>query len=66
MEQAEEIALKIPTGDTRLGRKIVELDEVGKTFHGKRLFSDLTLGLVAGDRASRWTRRSTRARAPSA
>ncbi|HEY9723128.1 MAG TPA: energy-dependent translational throttle protein EttA [Oscillatoriaceae cyanobacterium] len=47
---AEEIALKIPTGDIRLGRKIVELEGVGKTFHGKRLFSDLTLGLVAGDR----------------
>ncbi len=47
---AEEIALKIPTGDIRLGRKILVLDKVGKTFYGKHLFSDLTLALVAGDR----------------
>jgi hypothetical protein len=45
----EEIALKIPTGDTRLGHKIVELEGVGKTYHGKGLFSDLTLGLVPGE-----------------
>jgi ATP-binding cassette ChvD family protein len=47
---ADEIALKIPTGDMRLGRKILELKDVSKTFHGKKLFSDLTLELQAGDR----------------
>ncbi|MFP5501197.1 MAG: energy-dependent translational throttle protein EttA [Candidatus Sericytochromatia bacterium] len=47
---ADEIALRIPTGDTRLGKKIVELKDVGKVYHGKRLFSELSLGLVAGDR----------------
>jgi ATP-binding cassette subfamily F protein uup len=47
---ADEIALKIPTGDIRLGKKILELDRVGKVHHGKRLFTDLTLGLVAGER----------------
>ena len=46
----EDIALKIPTGDIRLGKKILELDQVGKTAYGKRLFKDLTLGLQAGDR----------------
>ncbi|MFP5501972.1 MAG: ABC-F family ATP-binding cassette domain-containing protein, partial [Candidatus Sericytochromatia bacterium] len=46
----DEIKLKIPTGDVRLGKKILELSGVGKTLAGKRLFSDLTLGLVAGDR----------------
>jgi ATPase subunit of ABC transporter with duplicated ATPase domains len=47
---ADEIMLHIPTGDTRLGKKIVELNNVGKVHHGKRLFTDLSLGLVAGDR----------------
>jgi ATP-binding cassette ChvD family protein len=47
---AEEIALKIPTGDIRLGKKIVEIDRVKKTFHGKVLFHDLSLELQAGDR----------------
>jgi ATP-binding cassette ChvD family protein len=47
---ADEIALQIPTGEMRLGKKIVELNNVGKVHHGKRLFKDLSLGLVAGDR----------------
>jgi ATP-binding cassette ChvD family protein len=47
---ADEIALKIPTGDVRLGKKIVEIDRVKKTFHGKVLFHDLSLELQAGDR----------------
>lgn len=46
----DEIALKIPTGDIRLGRKILELRGVTKTFHGKRLFTNLDLELIAGDR----------------
>ncbi|MDB5102108.1 MAG: energy-dependent translational throttle protein EttA [Cyanobacteria bacterium RYN_339] len=47
---ADEIALKIPTGDIRLGKKIVEINRVKKTFHGKVLFHDLNLELLAGDR----------------
>ena len=46
----EDIMLKIPTGDIRLGRKILELSRVSKTAYGKRLFDDLTLELAAGDR----------------
>ncbi|MDB5100689.1 MAG: transporter ATP-binding protein [Cyanobacteria bacterium RYN_339] len=46
----DDMKLIIPTGDVRLGRKIVELANVGKSFHGKRLFKDLSFGLVAGDR----------------
>ncbi|MNK81284.1 putative ABC transporter ATP-binding protein [compost metagenome] len=46
----EEIALRIPTGEQRLGRKILELEGVSKVFHGKKLFEDLTLELAAGDR----------------
>lgn len=46
----DEIALRIPTGDVRLGRKILEMEEVSKVFHGKLLFDDLTLELAAGDR----------------
>jgi ATP-binding cassette subfamily F protein uup len=46
----DEIKLKIPTGEVRLGRKIVELGGVGKQQDGRWLFRNLTLGLVAGDR----------------
>jgi ATP-binding cassette subfamily F protein uup len=46
----DEIKLKIPTGDVRLGKKIVELNDVGKQVDGRWLFRHFSLGLVAGDR----------------
>lgn len=46
----DEILLQIPTGEQRLGRKILEIEGISKVYHGKRLFDDLTLELTAGDR----------------
>ena len=41
--------LRLPTGG-RLGKTILELDGVGKSLGGKRLFRDLSLVMVPGDR----------------
>ncbi len=41
--------LRLPTGG-RLGKTVLELEGVGKSLGGKRLFRDLSLILVPGDR----------------
>jgi ATP-binding cassette subfamily F protein uup len=43
------LKLRLPTGG-RLGKTILELEQVGKSLGGKRLFSDLSLILKPGDR----------------
>ncbi|HEY9721259.1 MAG TPA: ATP-binding cassette domain-containing protein [Oscillatoriaceae cyanobacterium] len=47
---ADEIQLRIPTGEVRLGKKVVELADVGHGRDGRQFFSGLTLSLQAGDR----------------
>ena len=43
------VHLRLPTGG-RLGRTILELDGVGRTLGGRRLFDNLTLVMKPGDR----------------
>jgi ATP-binding cassette subfamily F protein uup len=47
--RAGPMTLRLPTGG-RLGKTILELDGVGKSLGGKRLFGELTLLLKPGDR----------------
>ena len=46
----DEIALRIPIGPVRLGKKVVELAEVGKRLGERWLFRNLTLSLLPGER----------------
>lgn len=46
----DEIALRIPMGPVRLGKKVVELLGVGKRLGERWLFRDLTLSLLPGER----------------
>ncbi len=43
--------LAIEAGSTRLGRTVIELSGVGKTFEGRRLFSDFTYTVLRHERA---------------
>ncbi|HZS36051.1 MAG TPA: ABC-F family ATP-binding cassette domain-containing protein [Polyangia bacterium] len=47
--RAGAVTLRLPSGG-RLGKTILELDAVGKSLGGKRLFEDLTLVMKPGDR----------------
>jgi ATP-binding cassette subfamily F protein uup len=49
VERAAPIELRLPTGG-RLGKTILELDNVGQAVGGRRLFSGLTLIMKPGDR----------------
>lgn len=48
-EATRQMALRLPSGP-RLGSTIIELDAVSKNMEGKKLFSNLTLKMKAGDR----------------
>ncbi len=46
----DDVELRIPTGEFRLGKQILELKNVGHAIAGRTLFKGLSLSLSAGDR----------------
>jgi ATP-binding cassette subfamily F protein uup len=45
-----EVKLEMEVGATRLGRKIIELENICKSFDGKKLIRDFSYNLLRGDR----------------